>query len=161
MKINYNILVFSFFLILVTSGINAQRLVIRMNNGNENSEFLNTVQKLYFSDNELIVDFYSGSDDAYELSDIRKLYFDAAVSIDDITLQDINELTVYPNPAGNVITVLGIPAGAGSISVYRMDGRAVITRAVSSNHETINISTLQNGLYLLNAIGYTAKFVKK
>jgi hypothetical protein len=148
-------------LAIMTTESHAQRLIIRMNNGNENAEPLNTVQKLHFSNNELIVDFVSGSDITFPLTDIRKLYFDATVSIDDNTIPDLLKLTVFPNPAGDFITIKGIPADAGLISIFSMEGGLLLTRPVTTNYENIDISGLPNGLYLVNVPGYTSKFIKK
>jgi hypothetical protein len=154
-------MIFILCLIMSTSEMTAQKLIIKMNNGVENNETLNTLQKLYFSDNQLIVDFKSGSDDIYYLSDIRKLYFDAEVSVDDNSMPEIPVLSVFPNPAGNFITVRDIPVDASSIFIYSIDGGLALTRTASSSLDKIDISRLPNGLYLVNVSGYTTKFVKK
>jgi hypothetical protein len=150
-----------FVLVLVSSTLYAQKLVVRMNNGVENSEPLSSVQKLYFAGNQIVVDYFTGSDDNYLLSDVRKLYFDLNVSVEEAQLSVQGKLIVSPNPANNSITILGIPKVPGRLSVYSIDGSMVISREISSDHETLDISNLPQGLYLVNVPGLTSKFVKR
>jgi len=152
---------FMLFLLAIEREANAQKLVIRLNSGIESIEPLTTVQKIYFSTNELIVDLKTGPDDTYQLSDVRKIYFDAAVSVDDNTLPESQKLRVWPNPAGNSIIIEGIPVQEGSISIYSMEGRQVMTRVISTGNESIDISGLRQGLYLVTIPGYTTKFIKR
>jgi hypothetical protein len=149
-----------FFLVLASFGLSAQKLVIRMDDGTEYDEPLSALQKLTFSQDELIVNFISGPGDAYPLSDIRKLYFNLAVSTDENTFAPGHGPVVFPNPAGNFITVRGIPADAGFISIYRMDGAPVLVKTVSADCESLDVTGLPSGLYLLKASGYTTKFIK-
>ena len=48
-------------LTLITTGVTAQKLIIRLDNGAENPELLSSIQKLYFSGNDLVIDFKSGA----------------------------------------------------------------------------------------------------
>lgn len=148
-------------MVLTTQSLLAQKLVIKMNNGVENSELLSSVQKLYFSGNQLVVDYFTGSDDNYLLSDVRKVYFDGTVSVDEVQPPVQGKLLLKPNPAGNTITILGIPEGPGRLSVYSMDGSLVISSEISADQETLDISNLPQGLYLVSVPGLTSKFVKK
>lgn len=138
-----------------------QKLVIRMNSGLEHQDELDLIQKLYFSGGDLIVDFYSGPDDNYNLSVVQKLYFDSTVSVAENPLADDSESNVYPNPAGDHITLTGIPHDAGFISVFGTDGRLVLREPITGKAAELNVSGLYPGLYLVNAAGYTTKFVKK
>jgi hypothetical protein len=160
MRKNHFLLMLMVFMILLSAESYAQRLIIKMHNGNENSEQLATIQKLYFSNNQIIVDFKTGSDDSYALTDVRKLYFDASVSISENPGQE-GKLSIYPNPANTVICIDGIPSVKGMLRIFRMDGSLVVNREITSDHETFDVSTLPDGLYLINIAGLTSKFVKK
>jgi hypothetical protein len=160
MKKNQLLRLLMLLLVLFSSAGYAQKLIIKMKTGNENQEQLASIQKLYFSNNELIVDFKTGADDPYALADVRKVYFDASVSVSENPAQE-NKLTIYPNPANTLICIDGIPAEKGMLRVFRMDGTLVVNRQITSGHETIDVSTLPDGLYLINASGLNSKFVKK
>jgi len=94
MKRNLCIATILVFLMLAAHENMAQKLMVRMMNGLENAEPLNSVQKLYFNNNELIVDYYAGSDDNYFLSDVRKIYFDLTVGLNDPPVS--SGVGVYP-----------------------------------------------------------------
>ncbi|MCU0370185.1 MAG: T9SS type A sorting domain-containing protein [Bacteroidales bacterium] len=160
MRKKYSIILGLLVMVSLSPGSYAQRLIIRLNDGNENSSQLNTVQKVYFSDNELVVDFISGLDDRYTLSDVRKIYFDPMVSVDE-PCRDEHELVVYPNPAGDHISVQGIPGNGEKLMIFSMDGRLVISRDINADHEYIDINGLPAGLYLIHTSGSSTKFVRK
>jgi hypothetical protein len=161
MKKKWILLIIILFPGVIVSEINAQSLIIQMNDGIENTVTLSTVQKLNFSQTDLVVVFKAGSNDAYGLSDIRKLYFDANVSTGEDARIDAQRLSVYPNPAGNFITVKGIPDQAVTVSVYQTDGQLVLTETVTFSTLNIDVSRLQCGLYLVTALGRTTKFIKR
>ncbi|NTW25071.1 MAG: T9SS type A sorting domain-containing protein [Lentimicrobium sp.] len=140
--------------------LKAQSLVIRHTDGTENAELLNTVQKVTFSVNELLLSFKTGTTDVYGLSTIQKLYFDNETSIDETAPASGSKLSIYPNPANSTITVLNIPKGTSTIFLYRSDGELLMQQTVSNDSETIDISSLQSGLYFLTTAGNSVKFIK-
>ena len=147
------------FSLSVVTQVCAQNLVVRQWNGIENVVALNTVQKLYFSGNDLVVDFISGSDDVYAISALQKLYFDFAVSIMDPSITG-DEISVHPNPAKEVIIVENLPVSGGELDIYSIDGRLVHRTEVISERESIDVNTWPDGLYLVKIQGLTAKFIK-
>jgi len=140
--------------------LKAQSLVIRLHNGSENPEFISSLQKLSFSDNNLVVSFKAGNTDLYPLSEIQKLYFSSQTSVPEPTVAAGNNLYVYPNPADNELNIQNIPIEASIIYIYRMDGKLMLQTSVPGEAENINISNLQSGFYLLVAHNQTVKFVK-
>ncbi|MFW5768182.1 MAG: choice-of-anchor J domain-containing protein [Bacteroidota bacterium] len=72
------------------------------------------------------------------------------VSIDFATGNDAisNEnLSVFPNPANNNVTVEN--AENADISIYNMVGQKVVSEKAKSNRESINISDLSEGTYMI------------
>lgn len=68
-----------------------------------------------------------------------------------------NAVTVYPNPANDVITVENFN---GEASIYSVDGLLIKTIDVIEN-QSIQISDLIPGMYFLNANNSTVRFVKR
>lgn len=156
---------FIFWMLLLTfsfgfSVLKAQSLVIRMNNGTENTELLSSVQKLTFSVNEMLLAFKSGSTDVYGLSTIQKLYFDTGTGSSETLLTKESILSVFPNPASNMITVGNLGKAKGEMSIYRSDGALVLQQSINNDIETINISGLKSGLYFIISNGCSAKFIR-
>jgi hypothetical protein len=153
------------FLLLLTGvtawKANAQQMIIQMDDGTQNPITISTVQNMGFTSSDLVVLYRSGTFDQFLLSGIRKLFFDATISVEEKTMADDQQLTIYPNPASGSITVKGIPAEATSLSIWNPDGRMVMTAPVASAEAVLDISRLHGGLYLVKTLGRTAKFIKQ
>jgi hypothetical protein len=59
-----------------------------------------------------------------------------------------SSLKVYPNPANNVITVDSFKT-IESITIVNLLGQEVILKNTNSESVTLDISSLQNGIYIL------------
>lgn len=74
-----------------------------------------------------------------------------------------NNFLLYPNPATTVLNVKGDFDSNESITIYNMLGQTVLRKAVTSNEESIDISSLASGIYnvYFNNAKASYKFVKK
>ena len=85
----------------------------------------------------------------------------SALSVDDYNLDNIR---IYPNPAsGNTLTIDTLEEV--TISVFDILGKQVLTDAVSSTNNQIDISDLNSGIYMIRLQtengSATKKFIKK
>ncbi len=72
-----------------------------------------------------------------------------------------NKLEVFPNPAKTKISVKGIDAG-DQITVRNMLGEIVLNELAIQNEETLDVSLLSSGLYILSVPGRgNVKFLKE
>ena len=71
-------------------------------------------------------------------------------------------LLLYPNPAGSYVNVSGLPAGGGTVQIFDVAGRLVLS-VVSNGEETrtIDISGLAPGLHYVRSGSQTAKLMVK
>lgn len=70
------------------------------------------------------------------------------------------ELTIYPNPASDIVTVGGLPEGC-IVEVLDMMGRRVIPPSkATGNSLQIDLSTMLSGIYLLRYGSVTTKIIK-
>ncbi|MFH1120620.1 MAG: T9SS type A sorting domain-containing protein [Bacteroidota bacterium] len=155
-------LILTLLLIFVAGGqdLNAQSLVVRLNDGTENIELLGNIQKLTFTVNDLLLELKSGQTDVYGLPLIQKLYFDTGTGTPENTPSGSDELTIFPNPADNVITIRNLAKEKGTLNIYRSDGVLMHQQDISNDTETINIRDFHSGLYFIQANGRTAKFIR-
>jgi hypothetical protein len=66
-----------------------------------------------------------------------------------IVLKDIPELRVYPNPATDRVFVkVNKPT---QVAIYNLAGSMVKSRLIESQHDFINVSDLQPGMYLIKS----------
>lgn len=87
--------------------------------------------------------------------------YDLSVQVPDIYPDDTSSMTIFPNPAGNSISVAGV-ADIESVLIYDVSGR-LVHKAYSSY---IDISDLQHGLYIVRVFSANdrvqrGKFVKR
>lgn len=68
-------------------------------------------------------------------------------------------VTVYPNPANDKVTVSGLPDDT-VVSLYNMSGQRLL-EVVANGDTAIDISNLAQGMYFLNTSIGSAKIVKK
>jgi hypothetical protein len=147
-------------LLAMVSGLSAQNLVVKLNNGDENMDSLGEIRTLTFGGNNLLVNLKNGSTDTYALSDVWKIYFNNTVSVNEPDQDFGAVLTVYPNPASETVRIDGIPDGTRWLRIFQSDGRLVISEQLSSDHVLVDISRLPKGLYFVNIDGCTAKFIR-
>ena len=61
------------------------------------------------------------------------------------------EISIYPNPAKEQITLIS-DQKSGSITLYNMQGEKVMEQCADQNQTTINISSLSEGVYIINLL---------
>jgi hypothetical protein len=138
----------------------AQHISILLYDGTVNTEMLSAVQKLSFQDGNLLLTHKSGSADSYALSTVRKLDFDMQTSISELNSDGDCKMTLFPDPADNVITLQYIPDGSAQVYIYGVDGKLLLQTVTSPENRTIDVSNLLHGLYLLKTNGRAIKFIK-
>lgn len=159
MRIN-SLLLCGLLLLFLKPPLSAQGLIIRMQDGTENQMTINSVRKLGFSNDELVVTPKTGQPESYNINDIRKLYFGVIASVTSDVSAASAQLAITPNPADNVITLVNLPSGTSVIYIFSFDGRLVQQVKMSSPEPKIDISALKSGIYFISGNGQTAKFVK-
>jgi dienelactone hydrolase len=78
-----------------------------------------------------------------------------------------NNISLYPNPAGDILNIFvpGLGKGTAALSIYNINGKAVKTAIVEKGENSININGQETGLYVV-VVNYnnelvTRKFMKK
>lgn len=56
---------------------------------------------------------------------------------------------VYPNPAADFLLVKNLTPRQGLVSIYTLDGRAVLTEEVQSSNQQIDVKPLAKGTYVV------------
>ncbi|MCL1868153.1 MAG: T9SS type A sorting domain-containing protein [Paludibacter sp.] len=79
---------------------------------------------------------------------------EVTTAVDNVTA---NTITVYPNPANDMVKIAGL-AKEAVVTVSDLTGKTVLRTVTNGD---LNISTLVNGLYLLNVENQVIKLVKK
>ncbi|PHS10058.1 MAG: hypothetical protein COA88_03245 [Kordia sp.] len=78
----------------------------------------------------------------------------------DIADLNYNTLLLYPNPVHSQITVNGLIENT-NISIVSILGKTVLETTITKTENTIDVSKLSDGLYLIKLKGAILKFVKE
>ncbi len=69
------------------------------------------------------------------------------------------EISVYPNPANDVVNIRH--AVGDVVSVYNAVGQLVLTQEIKNNQAVVNVSYLAKGVYVVKTITQVGRFVKE
>ena len=81
-------------------------------------------------------------------------------SKDLITVSNITEVLVYPNPVSSTTTIQNATTNS-ILNIYDISGSTLFTKVISSESEVINLSNLSAGVYYGEVIGESAISVIK
>ena len=153
------LLILCAFLVGITSFAAAQgtsvNLTLTMTNGEEHSLLLSDLSQLSFENGERLV-IENGNDTyTFQLSEIRKM---VCSELTDTEENHVSQAQLFPNPSHDSFIVNGI-TGTHSARVYALDGRLVKTFEATEG-QSVDISELSSGMYLLHLNGQTLKLMK-
>lgn len=156
------------FLLSVVFTIRAQTMYVRPTAGAQTSFVISDIQKLTFSNGDLVVTNTSGANNSFALSDLRYLNFaDLTLGIENQLLSSPS-LYVYPNPANNILYLAGINPlqRINKIDIISLEGRLLLQQKQNSNSSPqVVVSSLPQGLYLCkitsDTSSQTIKFLKQ
>lgn len=71
-----------------------------------------------------------------------------------------SEITLYPNPASNIVTINHTPIGS-MLTITDITGKLVYNTAITNSQHTINTTDFENGVYIIKVITDKAILNKK
>jgi len=124
--------------------------------GSTENYLVSEVQKITFDtgSDKMIVNLKTGSD----VANITCVSFEDATGIQ--TPKPESSISVFPNPVQETLTVNGVKKDA-VINVYSMSGALLKTVTAQDNSTKVDVSSLQQGIYLLQIDKQVVKFIKK
>ncbi|WP_223034233.1 T9SS type A sorting domain-containing protein [Hanstruepera marina] len=110
-------------------------------------------------DNDGDLDMASISSNENHLNWFENTTYNSTLSIDDYSAEDIS---IYPNPTTNILNVKLNNYEALDYTVYNALGQKVLNSKLNAEIESIDVSHLKNGIYLLTIkdANLTYKFIK-
>ena len=142
--------------------LQAQSLILKTKNGSELVKPINSLKTIYFSNNNLLVNYSTIASETYNLSIISKIYFKSVASGTELNVLDHNSLllSVYPNPANNLLYIQNAPEENSNVIIHRLDVVQVLRTQISGENKCIQIGSLDKGMYLLKVGNQVVKFIK-
>lgn len=142
--------------LMLSPALMAQNMILKLQGGADQTIALNTVQKITFSNNNLVLNYVSGSTQSYGFSSLEKMYFSPLTSLKK-NVQ--SKADILFNPSDNQVYFRNLPEGSYLVNVYRTDGRAVVSKTITNN-ETIDMSGFPASIYLIRVNNQILKFKK-
>ena len=131
-------------------------MVLKLQGGTEQSIQLNNLRKITFSGSNLVLNYVSGSTQTYGFSSLEKMYFNTLVTIQEVAQSNTD---VFFNPSDNQIHFRNLGEGAHPVTIFRMDGKAVVSTNVQPG-ESVDMSGFPTSIYLVRIDNQVVKFKK-
>lgn len=156
-------ILFIFLLAILKVGVLCSQniMVVDMLDGMGQNIELSTESNITYNADSIIILPRTGvmTPMTFAISDVRKLFFletNVTGKQEDIH----SSCSVYPNPVVNGFFINGLDEGDYLLTIYSMDGKAIICRNYYYG-ERIDVSSLEPGVYIIQVGNYNGKFVKK
>jgi len=152
------------FLFIVAAGLNAARgqsLVLQLVNGTEETKDILALQKVFFSGENLNINYLNGSSETFAVTNLSKIYFHPLSNSSETIAGTVKKISVYPNPAISTLNLKNVSNDEASFTIFRMDGAIVMKSQLVSGKSSIDIASLDGGLYLLKIDNQVVRFIKK
>jgi hypothetical protein len=143
----------------ITKMQSQSNLILRFNDGSEKSSALSSIGKIIFSGTNMILNYNDGTTGAYDESLVNKMVFNVVSGIEPVTGTS-SELSIYPNPATDYISLKNTPEGEVNLCIYSLDGAVLISSELLSAAQQIDISALKKGFYVIKVNNQAMKFMK-
>lgn len=100
----------------------------------------------------------------YNSFEIKAIAASELLSNERDVLKD-SDITVFPNPAKNLLNVVSESQQIKSVEIIDLNGRIIKTKKINSNNISIEIESIESGVYILKvnneAGNISKKFIKK
>ncbi len=141
--------------VLISPIIRSQNLIISEKDGDPVELSLTNLRKVTFADGMLVATYLDGTYLQYAMENISKMYFGGTTGVEAIEAMD-GKLAYY---ASSGLVMIADMQGT-KLSVFNLSGKLVMQETIGSQLETVDLSHLQKGLYLLRVAGRTIKIAR-
>lgn len=115
------------------------------------------VRSIVFSPNKITCTLYGNT--TTTIDNVRTLTFgDVFTAIENTPAT--STMRVYPNPTASMLVIEGA-TGNGTMDVYSINGTLLLSEPIQEGVNTIQVSNLAKGLYILKLPNDTFKFTKQ
>lgn len=161
MKIREIYLSLVFMLSMGLGSVDAQErtLVLQLNDGNIKSfktANLKSIRVLPFS---LTINTFDGLMESVDNLLVRKIYFESGVSAVPAILQNNDNAMIYPNPTQGTVYFKSLPEGKNVIRIVNMSGVLLFEGIVNSSVNSLDLSFLPKGIFLVQINSKTTKLI--
>lgn len=134
----------------------AQHMVVEMTDSNNQVVKFESLRQITFNGTTVNIEQTNGTKSSASMGDIERIYFGDLSSIADMPAHSENLVEYLTTDE------IAINSKAGSmVTIYNLTGTQLLTRRIDAEGETISISGLPQGIYIVKANGRTTKIIKR
>lgn len=142
--------------VLAAAPVFGQDLIVSKTDGTTASLDLEKIHKISFSEGNMVATSIEGTNlSTYTLSAISMLQFTNSTDVDAVEIMDGR---ISYSAAAGVAYVSG--SAGQTFSVFNLSGSTLLTQPIESDSESVDLSALQSGVYLLRLGSKTIKIVR-
>jgi len=151
------------FLIIVCFNLNAQTMYVRPIIGTQSSYPVSNIQKLTFSNGNLLLTNLTGANGIFPLSENRYINFTNLNLGSNIQELVKNSFYVYPNPTATILNIVNddVTQIISHLEIISLEGRVLLKQITSQ----VDVASLPRGTYFCrinsNEKTQTIKFLKQ
>lgn len=134
-------------------------LILQFTDKTQVNPVLSTISKITFTGDNLEMKYNDGMSNSYLISTVNKITFNTLSGLNELSTQE-DLISLYPNPAKDVIYLKNASENETKVSVFRLDGACLMSVQISIIGEGIDVSSLSKGIYVLKIGGKALKFTK-
>lgn len=116
------------------------------------------VRSIVFSPNKITCTLYGNT--TTTIDNVRTLTFWDVFTTAIENTPATSTMRVYPNPTASMLVIEGA-TGNGTMDVYSINGTLLLSEPIQEGVNTIQVSNLAKGLYILKLPNDTFKFTKQ
>ncbi|MDO9152176.1 MAG: T9SS type A sorting domain-containing protein [Paludibacter sp.] len=134
-------------------------LSVVFQDGSNEQISIGSINTIKFTNDGMNINMGSGTTSVYTFSSIRKLLFKTVSGVNEL-LDNTSQIQIYPNPVKLMLYLKNVVDSDLKIKIFRSDGALVFDNILSSAQQCIDVSQLNQGLYVLQVNNQTIKFAK-
>ncbi len=132
-------------------------VTVKLLDNSEQQFTLTNTGKFYFQNGMIMIDEGNGSVTPIAVSTIRRITLQAGSGIESFSTDA--SLLVYPNPTSDKLFFASEQVKTVEVAIYSMSGQ-LLMKSQTTTAESIDVSSLSKGIYIIKINEQTLKFSK-
>jgi hypothetical protein len=145
---------------IAASSVQAQSYTLNIIrwSGAESSVGVGAIDRITFTENDLVVNYNEGNSESIDMLSIRKMTFSSTTNAETVGLNDKISVSAV---SGNRLILNNLPEGNHPVSIYSVSGILLKNATVHSGSPVIDIHAIGKGVYILSVNNQSLKFIRQ
>lgn len=134
-------------------------LIVKLKSGSTYQTNTSSLKTITFASGYTNLLLQDWSTQQFTTSDVQNMRFQIVTDNATITGKNIS-LNVYPNPTHGIIYFKSLDTSTNQLTVYNINGTAVYSASLHSTVSSLDLSFLQQGVYILKINNTQTRLIK-